>query len=481
MILLTALAFIPRIALSCETPAFASITPDGDFDDWGAVFANQANTVFDGGGKIECSESIDRDCPVDHEEDDIRLFAWTMDETTLSFFFERFKAEGPDRYFYVFIDSEMNGTLDLGEKLVQLKYSGDKRTVDPLVFELTSWGGIALADPEGFADGFSPSTGSSTFAVFSDPPKSDAGGGASKRNVEAVLDLSAVGLLPYQPFDFHVCSGRDNDPKKSFEDNLGAPEGGIGTVRFTDFDVAGNALYAVSPGSVDDLHFLMVNTGNIASVLNMRVFSELGLRCVLYEDGDGDGTPDDLMAVDGNGDGDFDDTAGGMDFVQEDFDSDGDGHPDTGELAPEEEFHLIVRILIPEGTEGLQFHTRLDVFANGCVEEKSSLIRVNVVDIGPNGWFGVTPDATLRISHYIKNLTAERDTMTIGVLSSVLGYPIVVYTDTDGNGVPDEAMAADTEGDGFWDFLDPAADSNGDSLPDTGQQVLRQRGDQIGR
>ena len=74
----------------CGEPTFATITPDGSFEDWPPVLSNTRNTTEDGNGSsVPCPESADLDCVVPAARHDLRRFAWTYDGAALYLFVER--------------------------------------------------------------------------------------------------------------------------------------------------------------------------------------------------------------------------------------------------------------------------------------------------------------------------------------------------------------------------------------------------------
>ena len=266
--------FIPCLPFACEVPTFVSITPDGHFEDWTAVHSNRLNTVLDGYGKANCSNTPDMDCPISDRAGDIRYFAWTMDETTLSLYFEGFVSPQEARSVYVFIDSDLDGLIQAGEVMIHLKY--EERVVDPVIFQHSSGGAIELTDAEGFADGFSPDLLSATFSLLSDPPPCDVCGVPSGKIFEVALDLSDLGLAAFQPFNFHVSTGVSEDPTDGFLDNLGSSDRGIGTTGYVSLDIGGWDLYSVAPDTMVDLFFKIGNSGNLGSLVNVNHGSQIG-------------------------------------------------------------------------------------------------------------------------------------------------------------------------------------------------------------
>lgn len=84
-------------------------------------------------------------------------------------------------------------------------------------------------------------------------------------------------------------------------------------------------------------HFL------VADRINLHAVSARGWSLSFFADPSGDGDPegDPLMGIDANGDGDFTDPG---DYLDPTYDTDGDGYPDTGVLAPGTPFPFVLQV-----------------------------------------------------------------------------------------------------------------------------------------
>lgn len=95
----------------------------------------------------------------------------------------------------------------------------------------------------------------------------------------------------------------------------------------------------------------------------------------------------------------------------------------------------------------------------------------DLVEIVPDRAGTVAPGATIAFAHEVTN-GGNRPAVFALRMASSLGLHAELEADTDGDGLGDELMATDANGDGDFldvgDFVSPAWDSDGDQLPDTG-------------
>lgn len=132
-------------------------------------------------------------------------------------------------------------------------------------------------------------------------------------------------------------------------------------------------------------------------------------------------------------------------------DTDGDGIPDTGSLAPLGETEFIVRVSVPSGanegdvdlvnvTARSSQNTAVYAMASDSVTIPNSAVLIE-----PNATYLGAPGAVVTFNHLVTNLNVYRnDTVGISFTSSA-GWPVALYksdgttllSDTDGDGIPD--------------------------------------------
>ncbi len=93
-------------------------------------------------------------------------------------------------------------------------------------------------------------------------------------------------------------------------------------------------------------------------------------------------------------------------------------------------------------------------------------------DLSGGGTRLVDPGTSAFFPGRLRNLGAASDTYEFSITPSPyyedggLAHPTKLVIDHDGDGVPERRIAEDTDGDGDWDYVDPAYDSNTDNNPD---------------
>jgi hypothetical protein len=92
------------------------------------------------------------------------------------------------------------------------------------------------------------------------------------------------------------------------------------------------------------------------------------------------------------------------------------------------------------------------------------------VNITPNHIGGGLPGTNVSYNHTVTNTGFGRDLYEFSV-SSILGWNVTIYYDSNGDGTLDGGdvwMGTDTGGDGTWNSVNPSYDRNNDGSPDTG-------------
>jgi len=220
------LAFAATLALPlplrAQAPAEATIVPDGDFSDWEQVLTNPLNAARDADGhSISCAFSTDRDCIVTGAEHDLTRFAWTWSGTDWAFFLERFGNSGGWEWFWVFLDTNLDGLMETGEPVLRLRLNGDGVDNELAKFQyVSSQPGVPdpMVDVQGFADGHHQ-RGSETGPEI--PLSTDFGASIDGRRYEGLVSTAFLGVLPGAPMRFHVTASSNSNIPGSIEDNMG--------------------------------------------------------------------------------------------------------------------------------------------------------------------------------------------------------------------------------------------------------------------
>ncbi len=467
-----------------ERPAQAStpltlrtVTIDGSFADWDAVLANAAQTTHDGDGsstaiKANCSlYSTDRDCPMTGGAgNDFLTFAWTYDASNVYLYIERYgsSTNGVDLFFVADVNRDKQLTLATdaivhatwfgGTGRVDLDVYGyqpaDAFNGDPIVCTPTA-PATACANaagvldvPAGSVDGYKlPGTNVSKRACTGCAGR----GGVDGTRAEIAIPWSVFGTTSSQPFYWHVVSS-NNGSLASAVDNIGAPNGGLGS-----FVQRGVSLFpdrsgsVLSPGLVTFVHTLR-NDGNDVDLFDLSATSSQGAKVELLDAGT-------VIATDLTGDGTWDSILAGRD-------QDGDGRPDVT-LAGGASRDLSVRITMPSGRSGEDVTRLTAASANATTVSATATdtSHVGAAAFVPASQAAYTvPSQALPFRESLVNGQAAADTLELRADGGCAGSRIELARDSGGS--PGAVFAVDANGDGTWDTV--LADSDGDGQPDLG-------------
>ena len=457
-----------------QAPVLTSIRVDGNFADWQAVLLSPSQVTLDGDGStLPCEISTDRDCIVGSGRD-LRLFAWTWDSTYLYLHAKRQNSATNEMAVWWYLDRNLDGRMGSSDRVLRVRYHGGNRTTtnELYAYQPVSAGGDPLVDAQGFADGYTLPGDLPGAPLWSETVPD--GGGPMGLQFEERIPWSALGLPPGSAVNFHVAGSNSANPQnvsQQVDDNLGGPDGGLGTTGYRAITVTPDRSgSAAAGGSVSYAHVVR-NVGNLPSVVALNTTSTLGLSVELFDDPDGNGVGNTLLAADANGDGDYADPG---DFLAPLADSDADGLPDTRSLAPGAQYRLVLRLTTRQGQNGLTDTTVLTGFATAA----PATARASATDTTAIGAISLASDdpaktgvAGQSVSYSVQACNqGTPDTIELNLRSS-LGLDLVLWSDPDCDGRPDAVLARDRGGDGTWDAV-AGGDSNGDGNPDTG--LLRQ-------
>lgn len=473
-----------RPARAATPLTLKTIQIDGSFADWDAVLANALQATRDGDGssaaiKANCAlYSTDRDCPqTGGSGNDFLTFAWTYDATHVYLYVERYgsTSNGVDFLFVADVDRDRRlRRLDAGgapsrDTIVHANWFGGNGNVDlqlwsydpaddvngdPLVCTpvapATACANAAgiLAAPAGYVDGYElPGVNVSRRAC----PGCAGRGGADGLRVELAIPWAAFGTTVQAPFYWHAVSS-NNDSLASTVDNIGAPDGGLGSFVQRGVALGPDRSGAVlSPGQVTYVHTL-ANEGNDQDLFDLAATSSQGAQLEVLEGGV-------VVGTDATGDGVWD-------SVRPGHDRNGDGRPDVA-LAAGEARALSLRITMPAGRSGQEV-TRLT--ATGGNAPAVTATATDTSHVGTAAFVPVAHAAytvaaqPLPFRESLVNGQASSDTFALTADAGCAGYRLELARDDAGN--PGAIVALDADGDGAWDVV--SADTDGDGLPDLG-------------
>jgi hypothetical protein len=311
----------------------ATINVDGNMADWAPVHADVDNNVCDGpsGGLT------DRDAPVQSTGRDLTHFSYTWDASNVYLFTERFGSASNIQSFAYYADIDNDGLMETNEPVIGVTWRGSNRRINVYTFTYVSSapGGDPMVDGGGFGDGHTLPGSFADVPSSGNPNRTGIWGSANGLQMEFWVTWAELGLAPGTPFTFHVSSSNASLGASSFtaqiDDNLSGCGGGLGSTvipgtAFTpDRTLSGFAGQTVAAahtlsntGNTDDSYdFSSIASGDFSPTVNY------------YEDTDGSGTL----------------TAGDTLLT----DTDGDGDPNTADIAPGASVTILIAYDVPGG------------------------------------------------------------------------------------------------------------------------------------
>jgi hypothetical protein len=430
-------------------PTLVPITIDGDLHDGdGSSYGSS------------CIGSTDRDCEVKGGTGrDLLTFAWTYDSDNIYLLIERWGSSSNIIRFFFVMDLDGNGHAEATDRVLLVEWSGVKDFFDAVLCayipDPLGSGSDSLVDPYGFADGWKmPGTidTASPLSTYSEVPGGESPPGY---RFEVGVPWTDLGLSDPTPIMFHVAS-HNNTKLNEAEDNMGGPNGGMGTFGFAGVDIYPPWAKTAGPGALVAFPHTIENVGNQDGLFDLTGRSSLGLPLFYYTDPDGDGIGNDLMAVDANGDGDFTDVGDIAPAATYDDNSNGklDFIIPIGGMD-----HFVTEVQVPpfltDVVDYLRFHVRLDsmIFVEDQVEDQ---LYIGYFTVYPDREASAVPGQYVDYGHWVTNNQSFADTGGLTVLSS-MGWSVELYSDPDGDGDPIDGalLAQDLGGDGVWDSGDP--------------------------
>ncbi|HPR63144.1 MAG TPA: hypothetical protein PK014_02890 [Thermoanaerobaculia bacterium] len=466
------LMILTALSLFAAGPTLKTITVDGVATDWAPILSNPLQVTNDGEFSPQCNvPPLDRDCTnnTNISGRDLNRFAWTYDGSNIYMYVSRYGSSTNTQTYYFYCDTSRNKRMNDGEKVFQVVLNGSNRNTEAYLFTYNAvddTNGDSLVDASGYADGYTLPGTLYTKAPY--PPvtiyTNTIGGFADGRGFECRLPWTNLGVPAGTPVYFHVSSSNNSNGgtvPAQIDDNLGGPDGGIGSFAFYLVDLYDNESQTVAPGNPATITYYHTckNTGTLDDEYNFEISSSLALPADLYDDG-----TNTLMASDTDGDGDWD-------YVNPVYNSDsgtGDTRPDTPILttaSPGNTFSLRLELTAAAGITDVIDTTILTAISLteplDSYDSVTDITGIGQVTLQPSLQTGAA--AVGQYAEYTLTLTNNGldDVFDLYVLSS-LGYRLQIYT---GGGA---LVAEDTNGDGSFESIQSGYDTNSNGYPDFG-------------
>jgi hypothetical protein len=464
------ISFLSPDVLAAGLPTLKTIVVDGTLSDWDPVLTNPVQVSFDNDGSSfgkDCIGSLDRDCEVKGGAGrDLLTFAWTYDTENIYFYIRRWGSSTTPINFFFVMDLDGDAYAQNTDVVYRVKWSGNNRTTEGSLFYYSPANNItgdSLVDAQGFADGYDM-PGSLGALIVSYNIRN--GGELGGERFEEMVTWSDLGVSAGTPILWHVASNNNND-LTGVVDNMGAPDGGIGTFAFGRVYITPS--YQRDVGSPDSTTFMhtIENQGNQGAIFDLSGFSMLGLSLSYNIDTTADGNPDTLIAQDQNGDGDFSDSG---DFLDPNYDNNAAGPNGlidfyVTELGGTVDFWLTVDI--PAGLGPIDDTVRLrvvqDAYASNF-DQTEDLLSIGALTVFPDWSKSGMESGYVDYPHQVANNSGLDDQASLKVQSSN-NWAISLWSDTDQDQLPDVMLAEDYEGDGVWDWVLGGVETNADGDP----------------
>jgi uncharacterized repeat protein (TIGR01451 family) len=379
-----------------------TINVNGNLADWAAVHADLDNNVCDGpsGGLT------DRDAPVQSTGRDLTHFAYTYDTNNVYLFTERAGSVSNTQSFVYYADTDNDAMMETGEPVIGVTWRGSNRRINVYVYTYVAAaaGGDPMVDGGGFGDGYTLPGSFANVPSTGNPIRSGAWGSVSGTQMEFLVTWAELGVPPNSPFTFHVASSNASLGANSFtaqiDDNLSGCGGGLGStaqpgVTFVPdlslTGIAGQSAVGVhtltnTGNAVDNFDFASVASGDFAPVVSY------------YEDTDASGTltaADTLLT-----------------------DTDGDGDPNSGLIAPSATVSFLIVYDVP-ATAGAGDQAAITTTATSDFQPLVIDSVTDTIDVVPGPNVAVT-----------KEVTTISDPVNMAVGPKAIPGSVVLYTVT---------------------------------------------------
>lgn len=295
------------------------ITIDGNMNDWldptssynppGSIPTNagQYSTDCNGTSSQLSDWGCDRDANggvLQSTGRDLKHFSYTWDNNYLYFYVERFESSTNVTDWWFYVDSNADGLMQTGEKVVRVTWKGNNRQTDVTLnnYNQNAAGGDVLVSPvTGHADGYTmPGSVSWVRNLYT-----AAGGSVNGVIMEARVAWSSLGAGGPTQMGFHVSSSNGANIPSSIIDNMDGPGGGQQLFP-SNLMITKSASINSTLSLVDFTYTLTLsNTGYntmnnivVSDVLpGMIIYRSHSVSSGSFSDSNADGTPDSWSVV----------------------------------------------------------------------------------------------------------------------------------------------------------------------------------------
>jgi len=247
------------------------VSVDGSLADWAVVHGDPDDNVCDGptGGLL------DRDAPVQSTGRDIDHFAFTWDDTNVYLYTRRVGSTNNVQRFVYYADTNSDGRLQTGERVIGVNWNGNTRLIEVYLFEYVAvaGGGDPMVDGGGFGDGYTMPGGFQNVPAQNSPTRTGSWGSASGFEMEFPIRWSELGITTGSAFNFHVASANAYFNAASFtaqiDDNLAGCGGGPGSAQFAALEFVPDRSVSGTHGELVFAAHTLTNSGNGADVFDL--------------------------------------------------------------------------------------------------------------------------------------------------------------------------------------------------------------------
>lgn len=249
-----------------------TVTIDGTTTDWATVKADTDNNVCDAVSTSSPTELGGADSIADAPQSpgrDLTWFSFTWDATNIYFFTERAGGSNNIQRFVYYGDTNNDGLLQTGERVIQVEWQGNTRLVQlyRASYNAVAVGGDSLADNSGVADGYTMPGNLTQIDALNSPLRSGNWGAADGLTMEFRVSWTELtGSATPRAVRFHVSSMNANfnggNPPGGVEDNMAGCGGGTGSTQFADVAVTSPNTILEPAGTLTCSRFTVTNNGN---------------------------------------------------------------------------------------------------------------------------------------------------------------------------------------------------------------------------
>ncbi len=395
------LLFLPASLLWGFTEA--TITIDGNFDDWAAVLADADNFITDG-----AKDAGDPDNP-SQTTSDLRVFGLTWDAANLYFFFQRGSQSNAGISFIAYLDADRDGFLLDNEPVAFFNFNNSGFQS----FALYAYNAVndATGDPL-------PGDGEAPPGSLFTPPLSTAGTGApdaSGTRIEGAFPwaaLNGLGIPTGAPMFLHPATALGTNLPTQVQDN-----GANLDTLFVALLLTPDHEVSAFPGETVAFTHALTNRGNGADTVDFSAVSLEGWALSFW------------------------DPAGGAPLA----DTNGDGYPDSGPIAAKGVFEFVLKAVVPSSIPTPSD----DLITVKGTSSRNSLVEARARDLLHAGLAAFYPDQSKKGTEgstipfggqIVANLQAQTVQFAISTESSQ-GWSREVFPDYDCDGTADGPAA----------------------------------------